>query len=70
MHGCREQDPVNREVEKVSCLKIEETDAVKNPEYVKEYTPKVTPAIIILQDGTIRERFGGVVHPEPLKKTL
>ena len=70
MPGCREQEPVNWDVEKVSGLKTEETDAVKNPEYVKEYTPKVTPAIIILQDGTIREWFGGVVHPEPLKKTL
>jgi thioredoxin 1 len=68
--GCREQEPINREVEKVTGLTIEEIDAVENPQYIKEYQLKVTPTIILLQDGTIRERFEGVVHPEQLKETL
>jgi thioredoxin 1 len=68
--GCMEQEPINREVEKVLGLKIEEIDAIANPQYIKEYQLKVTPTIILLQDGTVRERFEGLVHPERLKETL
>ena len=68
--GCMEQEPINREVEKTLGLKIEEIDAIENPQYIKEYQLKVTPTIIIVQDGTVRERFEGVVHPEQLKETL
>ena len=68
--GCMEQGPINREVEKVLGLKIEEIDAIANPQYIKEYQLKVTPTIILLQDGTVRERFEGLVHPERLKETL
>jgi len=68
--GCMEQEPINREVEKALNLKIEEIDAIENPRYVKEYGLKVTPTILILQDGTVRERFEGVVFPEQLLETL
>lgn len=68
--GCMEQEPINREVEKVLGLKIEEIDAVEKPQYIKEYQLKVTPTIILLQDGIVRERFEGLVHPEQLKETL
>ena len=68
--GCMEQEPINREVEKDLRIKIEEVDAVENPQYVKEYHLKVTPTIILLQDGIVRERFEGVVHQEQLVETL
>jgi thioredoxin 1 len=68
--GCMEQTPVNREVEKVLGLTIEEIDAVENPQYIKEYHLKVTPTIIILKDGVERERFEGVVHAEQLIAAL
>jgi thioredoxin 1 len=41
--GCREQEPINREVEKVLRLPIEEIDAVENPPYINDYQLKVTP---------------------------
>jgi len=68
--GCMEQEPINREVEKLLSLKIEEIDAVENPQYIKDYQLKVTPTIIFLQDGTVRERFEGVVHKEQLLETF
>jgi thioredoxin 1 len=68
--GCMEQEPINREAEKVLGLTIEEIDAVENPQYIKEYTLKVTPTIILIQDGIVRERFEGVVHREQLEQTF
>jgi len=68
--GCMEQEPINREVEKALSLTIEEIDATQNPQYIKEYQLKVTPPIVVIQDGTVRERFEGLVHPERLKETL
>ena len=68
--GCMEQEPINREVEKALSLTIEEIDATANPQYIKDYELKVTPTIVILQDGIVRERFEGLVHPERLKETL
>jgi thioredoxin 1 len=68
--GCREQDPINREVEKSLSITIEEIDAVKNPQYVKDYQLKVTPTILLVQDGIVRERFEGVARREPLLETF
>ncbi len=68
--GCMEQQPINREVEKALGLTIEEIDAVENPQYIKDYQLKVTPTIILLQDGIVRERFEGVVHREQLLDTF
>jgi thioredoxin 1 len=64
--GCMEQEPINREVEKALGVTIEEIDAVQNPQYIKDYNLKVTPTIVLLKDGEVRERFEGVVHPEQL----
>jgi thioredoxin 1 len=68
--GCMEQEPINREVEKALSLTIEEIDATANPQCIKDYELKVTPTIVIVQDGIVRERFEGLVHPERLKETL
>ena len=64
--GCMEQTPINREVEKTLNIPIEEIDAVKNPDLIKEFGLKVTPTIVILRDGILKERFEGVVHTEQL----
>jgi thioredoxin 1 len=64
--GCMEQEPINREVERALGITIEDTDAVQNPQWIKDYHLKVTPTIILVQDGTVRERFEGVVHQEQL----
>lgn len=68
--GCMEQEPINREVEKDLGIKIEGIDAVEKPQYVKDYQLKVTPTIILLQDGIVRERFEGVVYQEQLLETF
>ncbi|HET6580992.1 MAG TPA: thioredoxin family protein [Methanoregula sp.] len=64
--GCMEQTPINAEVSRTLNITIEEIDAIKNPQYIGEFQLKVTPTIVILKDGTLRERFEGVVHTEQL----
>lgn len=68
--GCMEQAPINAETAKELGLVIEEIDATKNPEYIREYHLKATPTIIVIADGEIKERFEGVVHREQLVETL
>jgi thioredoxin 1 len=68
--GCEEQAPINREVSMALGIEIEEFDAVKNPQYIKQYNLHVTPTILILDDGEIKERFEGVVHREELEGSI
>jgi len=68
--GCMEQTPINLEVGKILKLEIEEIDAVKNPQYIQEFHLKVTPTIVIIRDGEVKERFEGVVQREQLESTL
>jgi thioredoxin 1 len=65
-----EQTPINSEVGKALNVEIEEIDAVKNPQYIKEYQLKVTPTIVTVKDGVVKERLEGVVHREQLESTL
>jgi len=51
-------------------IPIEEIDAVKHPQYIREYQLKSTPTILILKDGKTVERFEGVVHAEQLEAAL
>jgi thioredoxin 1 len=68
--GCMEQSPINTEVAKALNLTIEEIDAIKNPQYIREFLLKVTPTLVILKEGILMERFEGVVHPEQLKEAI
>jgi thioredoxin 1 len=68
--GCMEQTPINAEVSRTLNITIEEIDAIKNPQYIGEFQLKVTPTIVILIDGTLRERFEGVVHTEQLTAAI
>jgi thioredoxin 1 len=68
--GCMEQTPINRKVEKHMAIKIEEIDAVKNPQLIQLYGLKVTPTIMILNNDVVQERLEGVVHAEQLEETL
>ncbi len=68
--GCMEQTPINTEVGKALNVEIEEIDAVKNPQYIKEFQLKVTPTIVVVKDGEVKERLEGVVHREQLEITL
>jgi thioredoxin 1 len=68
--GCMEQSPINREVSQALHVTIEEIDAVKEPEYIKKYSLKVTPTIVIEKDGLQKERFEGVVHREQLEGAI
>jgi len=68
--GCMEQTPINREVSDALHVSIGEIDAVKNPQYIKKYSLKVTPTTIIEKDGSVKERFEGVVHREQLESAI
>jgi thioredoxin 1 len=68
--GCMEQTPINEEVAKSLNIVIEEIDAIKNPQYIREFQLKVTPTIVILKDGLLMERFEGVIHTEQLSGTI
>jgi thioredoxin 1 len=65
--GCSEQAPINREVEKDLHMRIEEIDVVKNPRFVTQFHLRVTPTIIILENGVEKRRFEGVVHTDELE---
>jgi thioredoxin 1 len=68
--GCMEQEPINAEVSRALKVKIEEIDAVKNPQYVGEFQLKATPTILVLKDEKIMERFEGVVHTEQFEAAV
>ena len=68
--ACTEQSPINREVEMSLRITIEEIDALKIPSSIKEYQLKVTPTTLVIQNGTIKERFEGVVHREQLEEAI
>jgi len=68
--GCMEQEPINAEVGRSLKISIEEIDAVKNPQYIKEFSLKATPTILVIRDGKVEERFEGVVHAEQLEAAL
>jgi len=68
--GCMEQSPINREVAQELHVTIEEIDALKNPQYVRQYSLNVTPTIILVQDNAVKERFEGVVHREQLEGAI
>jgi thioredoxin 1 len=68
--GCEEQAPINREVESALGIEIETIDAVKNPQYIKQFNLRVTPTIIILEGEDVKERFEGVVQREELEEAL
>ena len=57
-------------MEKKLTLKIEELDAVKHPQLIRQYGLKVTPTIVILNNDVVEERLEGVVHAEQLETTL
>jgi hypothetical protein len=48
----------------------EKTDAVDNPQYIKDYPLKVTPTIVLVHDGSDCERSEEVVPREQLQETF
>ncbi|WP_292517254.1 thioredoxin family protein [Methanoculleus sp.] len=68
--GCEEQTPILHEVEQDLGIEIEEIDAVKNPEYIKEYNLRVTPTTLIIEGSEVRERMVGLVHREDLEAAI
>lgn len=64
--GCMEQEPINRKVERTFGVTIEERDALEHPEDIQKYALTVTPTILVIVDGEVKERFEGVAHSETL----
>ena len=67
LHGVDPDQPGSR---KKLSFKIEELDAVKHLELIRQYGLIVTPTILILNNDLVQERFEGVVHAEPLEAVL
>jgi thioredoxin 1 len=65
-----EQEPINAEVSRVLKVPVEEIDATKNPQYIKEYDLRATPTILVIRDGKVVERFEGVVHAEQFEAAV
>jgi thioredoxin 1 len=68
--GCEEQTPINRIVEKDLGIEIEEINAAKHPEYIRQYSLRVTPTILVVEDGEVRERMEGLTHREDLEAVI
>jgi len=68
--GCIEQEPINRQVEDELGVTIEEKDALEHPDDIAAYGLKVTPTILVIVDGAVRERFEGVMHRETLENAI
>jgi thioredoxin 1 len=68
--GCEEQAPILHEVEKNLGVTIEKIDAVKNPHYIKEYGLRVTPTVLVIEGGEVKERMEGLAHREELEAAI
>jgi thioredoxin-like negative regulator of GroEL len=68
--GCSEQEPINREVEKDLKIRIQKIDVMREPRFVSQYRLRVTPTMIILQNGEERRRFEGLVHTDELEAEI
>lgn len=68
--GCEEQTPILDEVRKHLGIEIEEIDAVKNPQYIKEYSLRVTPTTLVIEGDEVRERMEGLAHREDLEAAI
>jgi hypothetical protein len=55
-------------MEKAPLHYIEETDAVNNPQYIKDTSLKAIPTIVLVQDGVIREGFHEGIYQELLEE--
>jgi len=68
--ACMEQEPITREVTTAHALPLENINPTKEKQYIDQYNLRVTPTILILKDGSVVERFEGVVHREQLEEAI
>jgi thioredoxin 1 len=68
--ACKEQEPINREVETALDIHIEAINPLQERNYIGEYNLQVTPTIVIIKDGRVAGRFEGVVHREQLEDAI
>ncbi|MDN7025220.1 thioredoxin family protein [Methanoculleus sp. FWC-SCC1] len=68
--ACGEQEPILQEVKKDLGIDIDEVNAVKEPQYIKEFGLRVTPTTLVLVDGEVKERMEGLVHREDLETSI
>ena len=68
--GCSEQEPINREVEKDLKIRIQKIDVTREPRFVSQYRLRVTPTMILLENGEERRRFEGLVHTDELEAEI
>lgn len=68
--ACKEQEPINSEVETALGIHIEAINPMKERKYIEEYQLQVTPTTILVKEGRVAGRFEGVVHREQLEDAI
>lgn len=68
--GCDEQNEINQEIEKKLGITIKNIDAVRTEGAIQKYALKVTPTLLILVDGTEKERFESITPGSVLEETI
>ena len=68
--ACAEQAPINKATAAALGIVIEELDALATHDAIAKYQLKVTPTIVIVKDGEIKEKLEGVIQQEQLEAAV
>jgi thioredoxin len=66
--GCEEQRTINHEMEETLGITVTDIDAVKTEGAIQKYALHVTPTILVLVNGTEKERMEGITPGPVLEK--
>lgn len=68
--GCDEQESINHEIEEKTGITVTYIDAVKTEGAIQKYALRVTPTILVLVNGTEKERLEGITPGPVLEEIL
>lgn len=68
--GCDEQRDINLEIEEKLGVVIKDIDAVRTEGVIQKYGLRVTPTILVLVNGTEKERMEGITPGTVLEEKI
>jgi len=68
--GCDEQDSINHGIEEKLGITVTDIDAVKTEGAIQKYALRVTPTILVLVNGTEKERLEGITSGPVLEEIV
>ncbi|WFN34749.1 thioredoxin family protein [Methanogenium sp. S4BF] len=68
--GCDEQREINLQIEEKLGVTVKDIDAVRTEGAIQKYALRVTPTILILVNGTEKERMEGITPGPILEEAL